>query len=143
MGSNMKKIEFTYGRKVVPIPNNETVQSASFGVAEDDFYFDATKYAKVLVKGPVRQILSPVLSKLKSISRLDRCEYATEATDILRCTQSGTTLFMKTVTAGVHHQRSGQRSLPRVVSVTLVSATITCLLLVNNVDVVSVSKFRS
>ena len=99
MGSNMKKIEFTYGRKVVPIPNNETVQSASFGVAEDDFYFDATKYAKVLVKGPVRQILSPVLSKLKSISRLDRCEYATEATDILRCTQSGVTVFMKTVTA--------------------------------------------
>ena len=44
MGSNMKKIEFTYGRKVMLIPNNVTVQSASFGVAEDDFFFTVTEY---------------------------------------------------------------------------------------------------
>ncbi len=88
-------------------------------------------------------ILSPVRSKLNIISCLDRGEYATEATDNLRFTQSGTTVFMKTVTASVQHQRSGQRSLPRVVSVALVCATIACLLLINNVDLVSASKFRS
>jgi len=43
---NMKTPEFPNGRDVVLIANDVTVQSGSFGVAEDDFYFAASEYAR-------------------------------------------------------------------------------------------------
>jgi acetyl-CoA carboxylase/biotin carboxylase 1 len=42
----IKTPEFPSGRKVVLISNDVTVQSGSFGVAEDDFYFAASEYAR-------------------------------------------------------------------------------------------------
>ena len=39
---NMKTPEFPNGRDVVIIANDVTVQSGSFGVEEDDFYFAAS-----------------------------------------------------------------------------------------------------
>ena len=43
---NMKTPEFPNGRDVVIIANDVTVQSGSFGVEEDDFYFAASEYAR-------------------------------------------------------------------------------------------------
>jgi acetyl-CoA carboxylase/biotin carboxylase 1 len=43
---NMKTPEFPNGREVVIIANDVTVQSGSFGVEEDDFYFAASEYAR-------------------------------------------------------------------------------------------------
>jgi acetyl-CoA carboxylase/biotin carboxylase 1 len=43
---NMKTPEYPEGRKVVMIANDVTVQSGSFGVEEDDFFFMASKYAR-------------------------------------------------------------------------------------------------
>jgi len=44
--ANMKTPEFPNGREVVIIANDVTVQSGSFGVAEDDFYYAASEYAR-------------------------------------------------------------------------------------------------
>jgi len=43
---SMKSPEYTEGRDVVFIANDVTVQSGSFGVEEDDFYFKASEYAR-------------------------------------------------------------------------------------------------
>jgi len=43
---NMKTPEFPNGRDIVLIANDVTVQSGSFGVEEDDFYFAASEYAR-------------------------------------------------------------------------------------------------
>merc|ERR1719331_1616200 len=43
---NMKTPEYPDGRDVVVIANDVTVQSGSFGVAEDEFYFAASKFAR-------------------------------------------------------------------------------------------------
>jgi len=43
---NMKTPEYPTGREVVFIANDVTVQSGSFGVTEDDLYFEASKFAR-------------------------------------------------------------------------------------------------
>jgi acetyl-CoA carboxylase/biotin carboxylase 1 len=43
---NMKTPEYPEGREVVLIANDVTVQSGSFGVEEDDFFYKASKYAR-------------------------------------------------------------------------------------------------
>jgi len=43
---NMKTPEYPEGREVVVIANDVTVQSGSFGVEEDEFYFKASEYAR-------------------------------------------------------------------------------------------------
>lgn len=43
---NMKTPEYPEGRDVVLIANDVTVQSGSFGVEEDEFFFAASKYAR-------------------------------------------------------------------------------------------------
>lgn len=45
---SMKTPEYPEGREVVFIANDVTVQSGSFGVEEDDFYFKASEYARKL-----------------------------------------------------------------------------------------------
>ncbi len=42
----MKTPEYPDGRDVVVIANDVTVQSGSFGVKEDDFFFKASEYAR-------------------------------------------------------------------------------------------------
>ena len=42
----MKTPQYPEGREVVVIANDVTVQSGSFGVAEDDFFFKASEYAR-------------------------------------------------------------------------------------------------
>jgi acetyl-CoA carboxylase/biotin carboxylase 1 len=44
--ANMKTPEYPEGREVVIIANDVTVQSGSFGVAEDEFFYQASKYAR-------------------------------------------------------------------------------------------------
>lgn len=44
----MKTPEYPEGRDVVFVANDVTVQSGSFGVEEDDFYFAASEYARKL-----------------------------------------------------------------------------------------------
>uniref|UniRef100_A0A7S4ATP2 Acetyl-CoA carboxylase n=1 Tax=Pseudo-nitzschia australis TaxID=44445 RepID=A0A7S4ATP2_9STRA len=43
---SMKTPEYPEGRDIVLISNDVTVQSGSFGVEEDDFFFEASKYAR-------------------------------------------------------------------------------------------------
>jgi acetyl-CoA carboxylase/biotin carboxylase 1 len=43
---NMKTPEYPEGREVVLIANDVTVQSGSFGVEEDEFFYKASKYAR-------------------------------------------------------------------------------------------------
>jgi acetyl-CoA carboxylase/biotin carboxylase 1 len=43
---SMKTPEYPEGREVVLISNDVTVQSGSFGVEEDDFFYEASKYAR-------------------------------------------------------------------------------------------------
>ena len=43
---NMKTPEYPEGREVVVIANDVTVQSGSFGVEEDEFFYMASKYAR-------------------------------------------------------------------------------------------------
>jgi acetyl-CoA carboxylase/biotin carboxylase 1 len=43
---NMKTPEYPEGREVVFVANDVTVQSGSFGVDEDDFYFKASEFAR-------------------------------------------------------------------------------------------------
>jgi len=43
---NMKTPEYPEGREIVLIANDVTVQSGSFGVDEDNFFFEASKYAR-------------------------------------------------------------------------------------------------
>lgn len=43
---NMKTPEYPEGREVVLIANDVTVQSGSFGVDEDEFFYKASKYAR-------------------------------------------------------------------------------------------------
>ena len=43
---NMKTPEYSEGRDVVVIANDVTVQSGSFGVEEDEFYYKASKFAR-------------------------------------------------------------------------------------------------
>mmetsp|Transcript_10466 Transcript_10466/g.13856 ORF Transcript_10466/g.13856 Transcript_10466/m.13856 type:complete len:2095 (+) Transcript_10466:147-6431(+) len=43
---SMKTPEYPEGRDIVVIANDVTVQSGSFGVEEDDFYYDASVYAR-------------------------------------------------------------------------------------------------
>jgi len=45
---SMKSPEYPEGREVVFIANDVTVQSGSFGVDEDDFYFKASEFARKL-----------------------------------------------------------------------------------------------
>jgi acetyl-CoA carboxylase/biotin carboxylase 1 len=44
--AKMKTPEYPEGREVVVIANDVTVQSGSFGVEEDEFYFKVSKYAR-------------------------------------------------------------------------------------------------
>lgn len=44
--TNMKTPEYPEGREVVLIANDVTVQSGSFGVEEDEFFYKASKYAR-------------------------------------------------------------------------------------------------
>ena len=46
--TTMKTPEYPEGREVVFIANDVTVQSGSFGVSEDDFYYVASEYARKL-----------------------------------------------------------------------------------------------